>query len=81
MFGRLPLALISNNDVKNLRWFWAGSIPFDLCDRRKPTASDIMGQRVQSDGYTYSTKVYLTRQEALDDAKAKGHKVTEPVKA
>lgn len=52
-------------DCPNGRFTFKGSVPIELCNKREPTRSDIMGGRVQSDGFVYSSKVVDSREQAV----------------
>lgn len=52
-----------------------GSVPVDFMTSRKPTRTDIMGGRVQSDGLAYFTQPRPTVEQWLSDAKEAGAKL------
>jgi hypothetical protein len=45
-----------------------GSVPLAMMEKRKPTTADIMGGRVQPDGFAYVGKAYATIQDIRDAA-------------
>lgn len=77
-FGNLGLHVIQ---YPSGRFGFVGSIPFELCETRKPTIEDVMGLRVQDDGLVYHSPVFSTQKEAIEFAAAKGYTAKLPVKA
>ena len=49
-----------------------GSVPVSMMDRRKPTRSDVMGGRVQKDGFAYVGRKWESVAEILEAAKQAG---------
>jgi len=54
-----------------------GSVHSEMMTQRKPTVSDIMGGRVQADGFAYVGRAYQTIQEIQDSAAKCGAKMCE----
>lgn len=54
-----------------------GSVPLSMLEARIPTASDIMGGRVQKDGMAYKGRKWETVQQILEAAKENGVKMCE----
>jgi len=53
-----------------------GAVPLELLEPRKPTTSDIMGQRVQKDGFAYVGRKWETVQQIVAAAsKVQGAKL------